>query len=486
MGVATDAPPDTAALRRAAGIVFLAALAVRLCYLAAVYDGPESLREPDSAIYESLAENLLKTGKFATRMDGVVMPETERMPGYVVYLAANRAVFGTHPISASIGQIFLDALSCLMIGWLALSFNRRLFLPAGMLAAANVNLIAHSALILTDSLFLFAFVLLLALAARYLAAADSHARTPLAAAGLGIVFGAALLVRTVVMFLPPLFVAAIVVAGRRDKKSWARALGDGALFSLCAALLAAPLLWRNYRDFGHPALTSQTGDHALYFVLPAVRDLGQGQGFAAARREADARFAALIGDTDAPVERPIEGQFRHCPKMSDPFACSALKARLARDLLQEAGIVAVAKAWVVGAAVNVFAPAAIAIPYLNRMDRPRFYAAAGATAFEKLHNFFADQRSRLFLLIILPAGALTALMRLLQAAGGAALVGSEGRLRWVAVFLLAAAGYFLAVTGPVTGVKYRLPLEPVFCVFLAYGLVRVGDILRAWRIEGQR
>ena len=36
--------------------------------------------------------------------------------------------------------------------------------------------------------------------------------------------------------------------------------------------------------------------------------------------------------------------------------------------------------------------------------------------------------------------------------------------------LLLLVGYFLAITGPVIGVKYRLPIEPVMIIFIAYAI----------------
>ncbi len=38
------------------------------------------------------------------------------------------------------------------------------------------------------------------------------------------------------------------------------------------------------------------------------------------------------------------------------------------------------------------------------------------------------------------------------------------------VFMGLIMGYFLAITGPIVGVKYRLPFEPILTVFVVYGL----------------
>jgi hypothetical protein len=42
------------------------------------------------------------------------------------------------------------------------------------------------------------------------------------------------------------------------------------------------------------------------------------------------------------------------------------------------------------------------------------------------------------------------------------------------ITLLILVGYFLAITGPIIGVKYRLPIEPILILFATYFLNAVG------------
>jgi hypothetical protein len=43
----------------------------------------------------------------------------------------------------------------------------------------------------------------------------------------------------------------------------------------------------------------------------------------------------------------------------------------------------------------------------------------------------------------------------------------------IVMVLLILIVYFLAVTGPIVGVKYRLPLEPILTLFTTYFLITV-------------
>ena len=54
-------------------------------------------------------------------------------------------------------QSLLDTITCLLIAGLAATYCKRLALPAGLRAALWPNLIVHSAMILSDSLFLMLF-----------------------------------------------------------------------------------------------------------------------------------------------------------------------------------------------------------------------------------------------------------------------------------------------------------------------------------------
>ena len=40
------------------------------------------------------------------------------------------------------------------------------------------------------------------------------------------------------------------------------------------------------------------------------------------------------------------------------------------------------------------------------------------------------------------------------------------------IIVLAIIIYFVAITGPIVGVKYRLPFEPILTMFFSYALVR--------------
>ena len=449
--------------RQTVFVIALVALSLRLLYLAVVFDGPASLRAPDSLDYENTAAGLLATGRMVTiAADGTTHPNTERAPGYIGFLAAVRLVLGDAPLYAVLVQILLDTVTCLLVAWLAGFLNPRLALLAGVLAATNLDMIVHAATILGDSLFLLPLVAGMIAVARY-----QRRQSFANAVAAGLLFGIAWLVRPALIYFLPVLVAVFIVAAWRGRRPILPALGEITALVAAVMLLVGPLYYRNVREYGALAMTSQTGTHALNWVAALTYEYAKGMPRSEALAEMDSRLKADLaarGRTALP---------------KNPFAASAEMQAVARKAMWDIGIGAWIKAWATGAAINLSAPAIVAAPPVRAMTRPSFYATPGVTVANKIWTYLAADP--LFTLVILPAGALTVLCRLLSLG---AVVQMRGRLApaptW---FLIAVAVYFLAITGPVTGVKYRLPLEPTLDILLAAALVWLFDF---WFQRGPR
>lgn len=434
---------------RAVLVVFLVALGVRLAYLWAVYDGTSSLLQPDSPTYLLLARDFIDTGGFNTLTGLGVEPETERMPLYVLWLAAFRAGVGTDALWPVLGQAVIDALTCVLIALIARRLDPRLAWPAGLLAAINLTMIAAAGVVLTDTLFLTL------LAGWMLATVECLERPSAGSAALaGLLLGLATLTRATMQFFPPLLALVLLAGALRRGHRTGRALGLAALgLGACLAVIA-PLAVRNLANFGHLALTSQGGGHALHWVMPAALELAEGIPFERGQTIMRERLAAASSVHSA-----------------NPFVESARAMATARAAAVELGVLELAKAWLAGATVNLAAPSVFAVPPIQRLERPSFYATPGDGLLAKLVNYVTATRSRLVLALLAGSVSATLAVRAVQ------IVGLVTRRRELAdsawLFLLLVAAYVVVVTGPVTGVKYRLPLEPLLTILTAAGLVRL-------------
>ncbi len=454
--------------RSTALTILVLALLLRLAYFGIGIPDTESLYMPDSRLYETLADDMAASGGFNRQTLTGFVAETERAPLYVAYLAAFRTFMGTSPIWPVLGQCVLDSLTCLLIGYLAAQFHRDLFMIAGLLAACNLNLIVHAELILADSLFLLPFTAHLVMMVRFV-----QRPTAWAAFWAGVFFAVALLTRSVLFYFAPVLPAAIVII------SWRRDVGRERLGRAVVAclvpliVLVGPLLIRNAGEYGHFSLTSQGGTHALYWVVPLAREFALGVPFAQTQDEMRRRVELQY------QQQGLPGQPRN------PFEVSRQHMEVAQRALQEMSIGELTWAWGAGAMINLTAPSLSSVPLISRMERPRFYEASGRTPMEKVWNFLRRAGGSSYLAWMIPAIVLTLAVRGVQAWGifcraGRRLIAGDALL-----YLLAVGLYILAITGPVVGVKYRLPLEPMLVVLAAAGLHCLFSGARGRSVHGQ-
>ena len=153
---------------------------------------------------------------------------------------------------------------------------------------------------------------------------------------------------------------------------------------------------------------------------------------------------------------------------------------VALGALQEMSVGELVRAWGAGAMINLFVPSLSSVPLISNIERPRFYEVSGKTPLEKVWNFLSHPANTAYLGWMIPAIALTVMFRGVQMWG---LLCREGRCLiadGALLYLVVVGIYVLAVTGPVVGVKYRLPLEPLLIVLTAAGLHCLFRGARGW------
>jgi 4-amino-4-deoxy-L-arabinose transferase-like glycosyltransferase len=429
--------------------LFAVALAIRVAYVLALYFhmGEPGLMIEDSAYYLAAAAALLGMGPpLEAAGESLLAAQTLFMPGYIWFLAAHMLAFGSKAaIFPALGQSVIDSLSCVIIARLAEQVRPGIGSVAGWFAVFNPTQIVLSGLILVETLFLPACALALLSALAWLDAPRWRVALLLGAA-----LGAGIFMR--VMLLPLAIGLPIMLA---LFQMWRRRLDPKTTAQLATAILLAltaqtPVLVQNYSRYDSFALTSQNGIVVLYWVVPWVRKAADGTDYDKARAELEARFAVEATHVDT----------------SNPFATSRAMTRLAVDELGRLGSVAMIKAYVFGAALNIFSPAAILSPPIRLLPRTGFYATQGETLAEKALNFLFRNDNSLYALILLTSGLGTLTLRAIQFLG-IARSARDPRIRSSLLILLAWIAYILAIYGPVASAKYRHPAEPAFAVLFA-------------------
>lgn len=431
--------------------LWVAALAVRLAYLASAGDLSVLAWVEDSRTYWSMADTLLERAAFLVEYDpGQFAPMVERTPGYVAFLAGVKSVLGDRVLPVLALQSAIDAGTVLLIASIAGRLGRHVGMIAGALAVVWPNMIIHSSQILTDSVFLFFFTLFMWGAVRTLEQA-----APARAVGAGLALGLATLIRAAswpFQLVAPLFVfGALTVRLRRVAPS----AGLTLVFLAASLAPAAPWLVRNALEFDSLTLTAQGGPHLSGWVAPEVIAYAKGSDrareAATLRREIERTYEARTG-------RPLSEESR--------FEINAVYAEGGLQALMDQPPSAIAAVWLKGMAANLATPAALLDPRIRQAIESAGDGAGYRTA---LVNAWRSGDFGLRAgLALLAAGALIA--GGLQAIGFALCLRRRPRTTALGAAIVL---YFLLLTGPVISPKYRLPIEPVLLIWTAVAIEAV-------------
>jgi 4-amino-4-deoxy-L-arabinose transferase-like glycosyltransferase len=244
-----------------------ACLILRLLVFFYTHPWTESVRDQilvqgDSPLYHRLACGLLDEGKFISDGNGGPpllhsiaekgKPDDLRTPIYPLFVAAIYVVFGRVPWIVCLVQILLDTFTCgLLFVILRRAFNERSAAWTALCYAFDPYLILSANALLTETLFIFFMVFVLGIYVVFVRDRAVNLR-PLGYALLGLAVGWAALVRPIALYLPLLLAPFALFVERRRLKI---ALLSAALLVIASGFALSPWLIRNYRTFGHAALT---------------------------------------------------------------------------------------------------------------------------------------------------------------------------------------------------------------------------------------
>jgi len=344
-------------------VIFFAALIFRLTVFWQVMGHPGVVFQPDSRMYVSLAEGLVRHHSFCYP-NYPSRPDVERMPAYPLFLAGVLKWGSGGFLPAILIQVLFDCLSCVFIFLLAEKLWKGAGWLAGLLSAANVGMITYAHFILNDSLFLFVFLLVLLALFRWIEKGDWKGCI-LIGSGCAL----SVYIRPVTMYFPlfliPFLFLFLLI---KHKNGFFLAAGKSIAVIVVFFFFLSPWLVRNHIHYGRYRLTSQAGEHLLQYVVPFVWQYSKGIPFIEGMKKANREFD----------ERIREGGAR--PEDLGPFERSDRQVRMAIEYLEKEPKAALLKAWVFGMAKNLFAPALIDMSYLLSIERPHFFLYTGKNA----------------------------------------------------------------------------------------------------------
>lgn len=413
--------------------------------------------EPDTAGYLRAAEQLATTGQFATA-DG---PEIVRTPGYPLLLAFG--VLAGRVDAVTIGlQIVLSCISVWLVYRLGLLLEgRRAGLAAAWLLACEPLSVLYASKLLSETLFTTLLTLSIFFAARY------HRELRwFDVLGAAIAIAAAAYVRPMAYYLPPwLAVVWLVSLSRRAASRWRLAKQLGAFLLVSMGLMG---LWqlRNLRVAGYPGF-SAIADVNLYYYQ-AVPVLAELEGIPPQRL---AEYQRELGfhDRAAWLRRHPEAR-----GWSEARRYAMLRTE-ARRVLRAHPRIAM-RLHLVGVSHTLFDSGRNAWVHFFRLLPDDELADAGGLR-SLSERLIAALRNKPLVLVIHAA-----LVLMLAIYLGLALAGiMRGVLKRdsMATLILAVLAYFLILSGGPAGYhRFRLPIEPAFCLLAGQGWVAVADACR--------
>ncbi len=438
-------------------LVFFLALTVRTGYAWFFVETGNLILE-DQMMYIPLGQAMAATGDFLQASTNGYTTVTGRLPGYPALLSVVYTLFGENNMAVVVVQIFIDSITCVIIALIAESVIVGGFLVAGLISALNLNMTILSGMILTETLFLFLFSLFI-LYVFYYIKNPNNLKLFLVVS----VLCASVLVRPVSYYLIFLLLPLLISFFIYRRVLFKQAIYGLLLYIVPVVIAFGSIHHRNYYEYNSYLLTSQGGGHTLGWVVPATYQYsGQGsyqEGQALARERLENEMS-----TDG-FQMSTTNSFKN----------SSYKMRVAKELLTEFGLLNILHAWSSVAVINLLTPSVAYAPVVRAMKHSSFYETPGDGAIKKLFNYVINSDNLLYLLI-LTIGTITSLAFLIVSIFGfyRTIRSKQFRRqnREILLFSLFVIIYFMAITGPIVGVKYRLPMEPIMTIFFSYALVR--------------
>ncbi len=414
----------------------------------------------DSGKYLAIAEAIYERGEFGRIHGDEVRDELNRMPIYPYFLAGIYMIAGKENLRAVvIAQVFVELLMIALLALGAAAIDRRLAIPAAIVAAIIPNFLVQVSYVLTETVFLLFFVG--GLAATLWAICGKRILLLLTIAGAS--FAASLMTRPVMMFFPVFLFLLLLYALPKQPGGFLRKAMLAAVPGLIMFAVAAPKMTENYREYRRATLTIQSGNHLIKWIYPCLRTpwscASHGIAWEENKPIVDARVAQL-----SEAER------------KNPVAIDMIRRDVAIERILELGMPQILFGSAVGAFKNLIQTGAYETFTQYRQPITFFAAMPGGTFGERFGNFLQNNKTNIFMGFWLVAQIFLVLSRGVQLVGLWSGLADRTR-RPFTIILTGTIVYFLVVNGPIGNPKYRIPMEPALILLFSIGFYTIFD----WR-----
>lgn len=423
-------------------IIFIISIIVRITNLLTLNLNAETYIQEDQYLYWHWS--LEKAFTNESNINEALL--LERMPGSFLFFQIALYLVGKNLLGILLIQAILDSVNCVLIALIAKIIKPSIFRLAGLLAAFSPLMIIISSLMLSDTLFLFFFLMFIYLFVSFVKK-DKFISLIMAALFLGL----STYVRTISF---PLILAGaftlLAISTIRNQEITHFGIRNFFIFAIVSILPISERIYSNAKNYNSFGLTTQKGTHIVYWVLPAVLDF--------VNPEAEIKY---VKDLDRIKKETFTTE--------NPFTESNQLAKFGVQRLINIESKAIILAWAKGAMINILAPPFLLDSRIRSLEHPSFYQNK-RDILSWLREISSNKEYSSYKKILI-ISFLTTLSFIILLAIGTIYFYKHDKLFFVLSFMLFL--YFLFIVGPVYSPKYIHPLIPLIIIIESFAIEKI-------------
>jgi len=417
-------------------IVFLLALLARIVNLLILPLDVESYIFEDQKLYWewSLKNAYLPWSEISKDL------LSERMPGSFLFFEFLQWITNKSLFLILLFQSILDSFTCVVIYKCAYLINKKYSFYTGLFASFSPLLIIISSQILSDTLFLFTFSLSLLYLLKYSKPNSSQYHIYLS----GLMLGISCLIRAAAFPLIFLSLPIIYFLIKSHKLNNIKATLVLLIFFVISFAPIFNRLMDNIIYHNSVSLTSQTGAHAAYWIVPGILSINDKFNRQQSIEYMNIRIQEKGGLTNK------------------PYADSKKMMSVSLEVLYEQNLTNILYGWGRSLFLNIVAPSILIDPRVRNLEHFSF-ADQGKISSWLMKNL--ENKESIKYIIVLIASLSFAIFTFISLiVGFYCLVKSNVALAILAFFIIL---YFSVLTGPTLSPKYSMPFIPIILYFQA-------------------
>jgi 4-amino-4-deoxy-L-arabinose transferase-like glycosyltransferase len=376
---------------------------------------------------------------------------SERMPGAFFLFELLQKITNEDLFFVLVFQSIIDSFTCVIIFYCAGLINKKYQLYTGLFACFSPLMIIVSSQILSDTIFLFTFSCCLFFLLKFIYKNDSKYLLYLS----GLFLGVSTFIRAATF--PLIFLSIpIIFLVIRSHRSSNKKIFISLIFFVLIALIPVSYRWANniiYNDTY--ALTSQSGSHAAYWMVPGVLTISQ---------NLDRKSSVAL------VNKKIE---ENGGLTASPYKDSKIMLDVSRDILSKESILYISYAWLRSSALNIVASPILIDVRVRNLTHPSF--AQEGNIIKWMKSIIANKDSLIYFNILLLSSIVSLYSGITFIIGYYIFFKSNFNLSLISIFIIM---FFCLITGPTVSPKYCLPYIPIIFYLQAISIDKLFTFIK--------